>query len=61
MRHLCFGEIGKTKKGCASSVNRTRASSMATTNSTTRPMMQEETGDQIADWLLISAGPQFDI
>ena len=26
-------------KNCASSVNRTRASSMATTNSTTRPMM----------------------
>ena len=36
---ICPQWIPQTKKECASSVNRTRASSMATTNSTTRPMM----------------------
>ncbi|KAJ5268834.1 hypothetical protein N7505_004592 [Penicillium chrysogenum] len=45
------------KKRCASSVNRTRASSMATTNSTTRPMMLEDQVNQRADSLVIFAVP----
>ncbi|KAJ5366286.1 hypothetical protein N7541_000227 [Penicillium brevicompactum] len=45
----------KRQKDSASSVNRTRASSMATTNSTTRPMMLERTVDLIADSLLVYA------
>ncbi|KAJ5265542.1 hypothetical protein N7524_006560 [Penicillium chrysogenum] len=45
------------QKRCASSVNRTRASSMATTNSTTRPMMLEDQVNQRADSLVIFAVP----
>ena len=48
------------KKRYASSVNRTRASSMATTNSTTRPMMLGTVGDWIVDWLLICKGSTFE-
>ncbi|KAJ5479843.1 hypothetical protein N7530_005352 [Penicillium desertorum] len=52
--------IGQNKKGSASSVNRTRASSMATTNSTTRPMMLKNQANRRADSLAIFTGPQLD-
>ncbi|KOS40204.1 hypothetical protein ACN38_g8942 [Penicillium nordicum] len=48
-----YGNDIKNKKASASSVNRTRASSMATTNSTTRPMMLRNQVDLNADSLVI--------
>ena len=53
-------QIKTKKRNCfASSVNRTRASSMATTNSTTRPMMLQDTVILIADSPLMIERVQF--
>ncbi|KAJ5469034.1 hypothetical protein N7475_006786 [Penicillium sp. IBT 31633x] len=53
------GRPAKNKKKCASSVNRTRASSMATTNSTTRPMMLKNQAIQNGDSSVVFAGLGF--